>query len=76
MLELQNVYKNLHSIQSVFNFGCFIDIFVSMKIKLLRLNATLKVAQLGSFIFLKFRIIILKKNAFKFKNVLCIEKVY
>ena len=78
MLELQNVYKNLHSIQSMFNFGCFIDfinIFVSMKIKLLRLNETLKVAQLSSFIFLKFRIIILK-NAFKFQNVLCIEKVY
>jgi hypothetical protein len=32
-----------------------------MKITLLRLNATLKVAQLISFIFLKFRIIILKK---------------
>jgi hypothetical protein len=57
MLELQKVYKNLHSIQSISNFDCFIDIFVSMKIKLLRLSATLKVAQLSKFIFLKFRII-------------------
>jgi hypothetical protein len=56
MLELQNVYKNLHRIQSIFNFGCFINIFVSIG-----LNATLKLAQLSSFIFLKFRIIILKK---------------
>jgi hypothetical protein len=45
-----------------------------MKIKLLRLNATLKVAQLSSFIFLTNNYF--EKYAFKFKNVLCIEKVY
>jgi hypothetical protein len=77
MLELQNVYKNLHSIQSMFNFGCFIDfinIFVSMKIKLLRLNETLKVAQLSSFIFLKFRIIVLKKMHSNFRMYCVLRK--
>ena len=69
MLELQNVYKNLHWIQSIFNFGCFINIFVSMKIKLLRLNATL-------LNFDKISNNYFEKNAFKFKNVLCIGKVY
>ncbi len=54
MLELQKVYKNLHSMQSIFNAGCFINIFVSMKIDFSQLNATLKVAQLSNFIFLKF----------------------
>jgi hypothetical protein len=74
MLELQKVYKKLHSIQSIFNFSCFINIFVSMKINLSQLKATFKVAQLSKFIFLKFRIIVLKKCIRNFRMYFVLKK--
>jgi hypothetical protein len=76
MLELQKVYKKSHSIQSIFDFGCFINIFVSMKINLSQLNATLKVAQLSNLIFVKNLNNCFEKVHSKFQNVLCIRKVY
>ncbi len=66
--------KNVHPIQSIFNFGCFINFFVSMKINLSQLNATWKVAQ--QVYFSKILNIFFEKMHSKFQNLSCIEKVY